>query len=186
MIIFVIVLVAVLSTLTTIELVLNWLDRRKANAQPGQAAAALQSAVADVWYLPPSWRASTTGESPAPPIPPDVPEPPRCHVSNRLRTPGFVVLGVVEHWRDAGVDPDAPPPYAAVAPAVANDGVDGDDDDVESVRAQDASSSLNRAPPQMTMAPRVPVVAPSALVRAPPPLDRLEQGPASLQDTVER
>ncbi|KNE70545.1 hypothetical protein AMAG_14667 [Allomyces macrogynus ATCC 38327] len=179
MITFVIVLVAVLSTLTAIELVLNWLDRRKANAQPGQAAAALQSAVADVWYLPPSWRASTTVESPAP-IPPDVPEPPRCHVSNRLRTPGFVVLGVVEHWRDAGVDPDAPPPYAAVAPAVEAEGVD---DDVESVSAQDATVSRVM---EMTMAPRVPVVAPSALVRAPPPLDRPEQGPATLQTPAER
>ncbi|KNE68531.1 hypothetical protein AMAG_19742 [Allomyces macrogynus ATCC 38327] len=177
MIIFVIVLVAVLSTLTTIELVLNWLDRRKANAQPGQAAAALQSAVADVWYLPPSWRASSA-ESPVP-IPPEVPEPPRCHVSNRLRTPGFVVLGVVEHWRDAGVDPDAPPPYAAVAPAVEVEGVD---DDVESGSA--SSSSLNRAS-QMTMAPRLSVVAPSALVRAPPPLDRPEQAPAALQERVE-
>ncbi|KAJ3369439.1 hypothetical protein GGF31_005349 [Allomyces arbusculus] len=179
MIIFVIVLVAVLSTLTTIELVLNWLDRRKANAQPGQAAAALQSAVADVWYLPPSWRASNA-ESP-PPAPPDVPEPPRCHVSNRLRTPGFVVLGVVEHWRDAGVDPDAPPPYAAVAPAVERV-EEGGDDDVESVSGEDAT----RRVPEMTMAPRVPVVAPSALVRAPPPLDRPEEGAATVQDRVRR
>ncbi|ORZ36067.1 hypothetical protein BCR44DRAFT_33922 [Catenaria anguillulae PL171] len=120
------ILVPLLIGLVAVELALYLIHRSRQRRLRAKDLA--EAPDMDVWYLPAGWTSRAPPPVPPPALPGTDPHlassnptsvarpPPTRHISQNLRTRGYVVLGVVEKWR--GVphpDDDVLPRYAPLA-----------------------------------------------------------------------